>query len=316
MKAVSPGLASLIYSGNFQSWLIYTITPVNGAPIRLSSADFDIFDGLGNRFSCGGINSGMPKVDGASSRTSASIKAGLDPDAWTLLVLPSTQDPFTGVFTYPDLMGGTPWLQACRSGLFDGAVAIVQRAFFATAPTLPLSRTNCTALGTTIEFTGLVGQVDANTVTTSFNLNGYNALLSTMMPRNIYQAECRHQLFDSGCTLAALSFANLASALTGSTSSLVLASPAAPGGSGTYQLGRMRFVNGLNAGLQRLISGWDGISAFRLLYPFPFAVSAGDVLNVYPGCDKSLGVQGCGGFANKVNFGGEPNVPLPEIQMG
>jgi hypothetical protein len=60
---------------------------------------------------------------------------------------------------------------------------------------------------------------------------------------------------------------------------------------------------------------WDGISQFQPQYPWPFPIGAGDTFNFLPGCDKSLGSQGCSGFNNVVNFLGEPFVPVPEVQI-
>jgi hypothetical protein len=96
----------------------------------------------------------------------------------------------------------------------------------------------------------------------------------------------------------------------------LLAAAAIPGGSKTYLQGRVVCTSGGNAGLQRTITSWDGVSTFQVQYPWPFAIAVGDGFAFYPGCDKSMGSGGCSGFNNLVNFGGQPWTPAPELQIG
>jgi uncharacterized phage protein (TIGR02218 family) len=315
MKIAAPALQNLILSGQFSAWQIYQIALSNGQTLYLTNADFDIRDANGNLYSCGSYGSRLPKIDAKSARVTSSIKAGLDPDQWQVHLLLATEDPFTGSF-YPDLVGDLSWTNAISAGLFDGATVLVQNAYFANVPTVPLTKVNCTPVGTTIEFSGPLGQIDVAATVAVMTFTGWSARLSQMMPRNLYQSSCRHQLFDARCGLSASSFANSGTALAGSTASLLVATPPTPIGSGSYQLGRIVMTSSANKGFQRLISSWDGISNFQFLYPFPFPIAAGDSFTIYPGCDKSLGSGGCGGFANKLNFGGEPYIPLPELQLG
>ncbi len=315
MKSASPALQSLILSGQFSVWHLYQIALTNGSTLYLTNADFDIWDANGNLYSSGSYGSRLPKIDAKSARVTSSIKAGLDPDQWQVHLLLATEDPFSGAF-YPDLVGTIPWPNAIAAGLFDGAVVLVQNAYFASVPTIPLSKFNSTPVGTTIEFSGLLGQIDVTATAAVFSFSGWNAKLNQMMPRNLYQSSCRHQLFDSYCGLSASSFAKSGTALAGSTQSVLVATPPTPSGSASYQLGRLVMTSGANSGIQRLIALWDGVSKFQFLYPLPFPIAAGDTFTVYPGCDKSLGASGCGGFANTLNFGGEPYIPLPETQLG
>lgn len=315
MKLTSAALQNLILSGSFSAWHIYQISLSNGQTLYLTNADFEIWDLTGNRYSCGSYGSRMPKIDAKSARVTSSIKAGIDPDQWQVHLLLSTEDPFAGSF-YPDLVGALSWPNVISAGLFDGASVIVQNAYFASVPTIPFTKLNCTPVGTTIEFAGPLGQIDVAATIAVMTFTGWSGRLSQMMPRNLYQSSCRHQLFDARCGLSASSFAKSGTALTGSTASLLVATPPTPTGSGSYQLGRIVITSGANAGFQRLIASWDGISKFQFLYPLPFPIAAGDGFTIYPGCDKSLGSGGCGGFANTLNFGGEPYIPLPEMQLG
>jgi hypothetical protein len=324
MKAASPALAALLTAAiaegatsQLYSADLYTITPNSGPVVRLCTADFDAFDNLGNVYSCGSIGSGLPKIDLRQSHVQGKWTRGLDDDQWSVALLPTTQDPFSGALTFPDVYGGTPWLAACRAGLFSGAAVQVARAYWSAPPTPPYSVASRTCVGSVVVYAGIVGEVDATQTLCFFNFSSYKYLLSMNMPRNLIQASCVHQLFDARCTLSAASFAKTATALGGSSQYSVVAAPAAPGGSGTYTQGRMLGTSGLNAGLQRTIVSWSG-SAFQPQYPWPFAVAVGDGFTFWPGCDKSMGAGGCGagGFNNLVNFRGQPFTPTPEIQIG
>ena len=227
------------------------------------------------------------------------------------------QDQFTGAFTYPDAFGSTPWLAACRAGLFASAAVQVARAYWSAPPTAPYSVASRTCVGSVVVYGGIVGEVDATQTLCFFNCSSYKYLLSMQMPRNLVQGSCRHLLFDARCTLSAAAFVKTAAALAGSSQYSLIASPAAPSGSKTYTQGRMVCTSGLNSGLQRTITNWTG-TTFQPQYPWPFAVAVGDGFSFYPGCDKSTGDGGCGagGFNNLVNFLGAPFTPQPEIQIG
>lgn len=318
MKPTNAAVTALLNARpvSFHSCDLYTIATVNGPVVRLCTADFDAIDLAAFVYSCGAINSGFPKIDLKSSRVTGHSKRGLDSDTWVVALAPTTQDPWSMAFTYPDVVGGTPWFQACRAGLFDGAAVTVQRAYYAAPPVPPYTAASRTCVGTITIFAGIMGAVDCTQTVCRFTLNDYKYLLGMSMPRNLIQPSCRHALFDTRCTLAAASYAANATALYASARQSVIARPAAPAGSGTYQLGRMLCTSGANGTFQRTIAAWDGVQTFQPNVPWPFPIAAGDGFTFWPGCDKSLGAGGCGGFANKINFGGMPRVPVPEIQIG
>lgn len=292
----------------------YTLTTNNGPVVRLCTGDFDGIDLSANVYSSGSINSGSPKIDLKQSKVQGHAKRGLDSDTWIVALAPTTQDPWSGAFTYPDVVGGTPWLTACRAGLFDGASVLVQRAYYPSPPNAPYSVAERTCVGTVTVFSGIVGTVDCHQTQCVFTFNDYKYALGMSMPRNLVQASCRHLLYDTRCTLVASSYAQTAVALVGSTPSLVLATPTTPGGSATYTLGTMTCTSGANDGFSRTIVNWDTISAFQPIVPWPFAVAPGDGFTFYPGCDKTMAT--CNLFGNIANFLGESFAPVPEIQIG
>lgn len=330
MKNANAAVTALLnaFPPSYYTCDLYAFTSVYGPTVYLATGDFDAIgpapsafasatiSGFSTVYSCGSINSGFPKIDLKQSKVQGHWARGLDSDQWQVAVIPTTQDPWTGVFTYPDVVGGTPWLAAVRAGLFDGASVQVARAYYASPPTAPYSVASRTCVGTVLVFSGIVGTVDCNQTLSVFTINDYKYLLNQSMPRNLVQSSCRHTLFDTRCTLSAAAYAKTATALAGSSRAVVIATPAVPGGSGTYLLGRMACTAGANANFSRVITAWDGVSRFQPQYPFPFAVSAGDAFTMWPGCDKSLGGGGCGGFANTLNYNGNPFVPVPEISLG
>ena len=233
-------------------------------------------------------------------------KIGLDVDTWQVICTPSPQAT----------IGAEGFLAALRAGALDGAVVAVDRAFIDNrggllyAPTL-------TPLGVVNVFTGRVAEVDLGRSNAVISINSHLELLSQNMPRNLYQAGCRWTLFDSACSLAAASFAvsgAVASAPSANSNQLAV-TLAAPGGSGTYALGRIVMTSGANQGFSRAIRSWSAgtPATLALMTPFPFAIAVGDTFAAYPGCDKQLST--CTAFANQVNFGGMPFIPAPEMAV-
>lgn len=334
MKPSNAAVIALLNAGALSYYTsdIYALTTVNGPVALLTTADFDVLgppasalgsattSGFTTVYSCGSIGSGSPKIDLKQSKVQGHWIKGLDADQWQVALLPTTQDPFTGAYTYPDVIGGTPWMTACQAGLFDGAAVQVARAYWAAAPTVPFSAASRTCVGVVQIFAGLIGNVDCNETICVLTLNDYRYLLSTSIPRNLIMPACKRTLFDSRCNnagaLPPASFQQSGTALAGSTQQNVVATPPAPTGSGSYTQGRMLWTSGANNTFSRTIAAWDGVKNFQPQIPWFFPVSAGDTFSIWPGCDKSLGAGGCGGFNNTANYGGMPFVPVPEITIG
>lgn len=319
MKTASGPLASLITSGDFFSANLFEITSKLGPVLRYAATDFDARDENGNVYLSGRDGSGAPLIDPKSSRTTGRWTRGLDSDSWSVTLLPRTRDPYNpGVFTYPDVVGGTPWLAACRAGFFRSAAVVVRRAFWAAPPAVPFTTASTTCVGSLILFSGLIGGVEATQTATTFKINDYKVLLQQNMPRNVYQSSCRNILGDTRCGINLPSFAKTANAAAGSTPYAVQASPASPGGSGQWRLGIIKGTSGANSGYSRVIADWSAGTPqiFLPQIPFPFAVTAGDGFSFTPGCDRSMGAHGCAGFANLAKFRAESRTPAPEVQIG
>lgn len=308
--------------GGFHVQRLYTITLFGGVILRYTDADFDILassadaDVNGFKYSSGGV-----RVDQLETKTQVHLKVGTDTDTWVLMMMPRRADLVTGA-DFPDTIGSVPFLQACQGGALDGADFQVDEAYFSSVPTWPIAPTGAAAIGCRTVFAGTVAEVDTTDTSAVVTVNDYRNLLTLQVPIQFYQAQCRFTLFDKGCNASgnmnAASFAVEGSVSAGSTTATIISNGLpAPQGSRTYTLGRIVFNSGKNATFQRTIKSWDGAFTLSLLNPLPFTVSAGDVFEIYPGCNKLLTT--CQLFqpaTAMTNFGGQPFIPPPETQGG
>ncbi len=233
-------------------------------------------------------------------------KIGLDVDTWQVICTPSAQAT----------IGNQPFLAALRAGAFDGAVVAVDRAFIDNRDGAGYTPT-LAPLGVVNIFTGRVAEVDLGRSNAVISINSHLELLDQSMPRNLYQASCRWQLFSAGCTLTRASFAVTGTVATaqGPNSNQLSVNLTKPSGSGTYALGQIVCTGGQNAGFARQILSWSPGSpatlTLRALFAFP--VAPGDTFTAYPGCDKQQNT--CIAFGNVANFGGMPFIPAPEMAI-
>lgn len=290
-------------AGSFTKAHLYTLDLADGGTLSFTDADLDVYvPGLGvELWSSTGV-----RVDGAASRSTGHWKRGLDVDSWLVTVSPRAVDAVTGA-AYPDKIGTVPWLQAAAEGALDGAQVFVDRAYFAAWPQPWTPR--ATPVGVIRMFAGEPAEVDVADITVSITLRDFRERLSTQTPTGVFQAGCRHTLFDPGCTLDAADFAVAATCIGGTTQAVLKSMVAAPAGSATYTLGRIVMTSGRNDGFQRTVRHWEA-GSFSLLNPLPFEVAAGDTFDAYPGCDKRQAT--CTAFANLSNYGGESFIPAVE----
>jgi Phage conserved hypothetical protein BR0599/Uncharacterized conserved protein (DUF2163) len=313
--AVPTVLSELIFSGNFSDFDLYTITTASGEVIRFTSADFPITATVNLKgVATTGFYPTAPFVDQKDSKVQAHWKIGLDTDTWVVVVMPRPFDPVTGA-TFPDKLGNLPWAQAAVGGFLDAADFQVDRAYFSVMPSWPLAPGGAVPVGTWTVFAGVVAEVDPLDDAVVITANDYRSLLSISMPLDFYSGQCRHTLFDSGCTLLASAFIQNSTAQSGSTQQNIVTTGLSPpvGSSGTFALGKITFTSGLNDGVSATITSWDGKNV-GVLSPLPFAVSPGDVFTILPGCNKTAAT--CALYNNSVNYGGQPYIPAPEVTAG
>jgi uncharacterized phage protein (TIGR02218 family) len=308
VKAASPALEALLETDVFDDWACYTFTMRSGASLLLSEAPFNIKSGSTVWPGYGPI---IGDNGGTSSDSRAHWRTGTDTDDWKVTISPRLVDPVTNAAN-PDTIGGQPFLAALAKGALYGADTTVQRAYFDPASVLtPGPVAGQTPIGFITMMRGRVGDVAIVNGQATVTIVDYLKLLATQMPWRIYQAGCQVNLFDSLCKLSAAAFA-CPGAVTAVTSRSTFATSAtsSPGGSGTYEQGRVAFTSGLNAGLTHTIQSWDGAHTVTVSPPFPFAVQAGDAVILYPGCNHTM--AHCTAFGNLVNYAlADPFIPPP-----
>lgn len=287
---------------------LYTINCVGGQVLRYTNSDVDISDLSGNVWIHGAV-----RVDDPSKRALAHWAVGVPVDKWVVYFYPRTVDALTGAAD-PDKIGSIPFAQACRGGALDNALVTVDRAWIVPPIMLPAV---LKPVGAYRIFTGTIGEVDVGYGVCVLNIDSLTSLLNTQMPVNLFQYGCAHTLFGPGCnnsgSLPAASFAQNAAVTSSALSppTITAAALAIPGGSATYALGKIQITDGPNKNFWRMIIAWDaGTKTMTLSAPFPFTLSAGDPFTAYPGCDKTKAT--CTLFANLLNYGGEPDIPVPE----
>lgn len=301
MKNASPALIALLATRSFVNADLYTFTLAGGTVFRVANADVAMTDGVTTW-------SKNPPIDPKSSRTAGHWKIGLDTDTWSTTIVPRNTDPVTGS-AYPDTINGVPFLSAARGGALDGADVLIERGYLAAWP-IPWTPT-VTFTGKIVMFRGRVSKVDVTRSACKIEIEDYRSLLRQLMPRNLFQAPCRHTLFDAGCTLSAGAFQVSGTVGAGSTGNTLYATLAQA--AGYFSLGRVVMTSGNNNTLARGVRFWDG-AKFTLLSPFPFDLMAGDTFHVFPGCDKAFST--CRDkFSNTVNYGGTPTIPVAESMV-
>jgi uncharacterized phage protein (TIGR02218 family) len=117
--------------------------------------------------------------------------------------------------------------------------------------------------------------------------------------------ECRARLGDRRCRVPLAARTRIVRVTAASGEAVSVSGAAA--GDDIYGYGRLRWIGGANSGLESAILRSDG-QVLTLREPPPFAVAAGDLVEIVEGCDKRF--ETCGArFGNALNFRGEPHLP-------
>ena len=296
MKPVSTELLALFATRQFFVADLYTLTgPLLGAtPLRYCGGDRDV-TANGFLYSAGGQVG--PYFDRKDNKAKCHWKVGVEVDTLVVDVLP-------GLAT----IQGAPFLQVIQEGLFAGAELTLERAFMPTY--------GDTSRGTVIMFVGRVAEIDCGRSIATFTVNSHLELLNLQMPRNLFQATCVNNLGDTPCGVNLATYAQTGTVTSNSTDPTLVNTSSVTNVTTTpnyFVLGKIVFTGGANTGLARTITAYAGVNgAFRLMNALPTAPQNGDTFTVYPGCDKTLGVDGCPKFANTARYRAEPNTPVPE----
>lgn len=273
---------ALLNSRQFLMADLYTITLADGTVLRYTAAARDLTV-LANVFS---------SVGPLLTRGPTRIVIGLEVDTLEVNFLVNS-----GV-----LINGMPVAQFAAFGGFDGARLALWRTF------MPVSSWGDVSAGYLIQFSGRTAELEPDRSKVKMNVHSDIELLNVMLPRNVYQAGCRHKLYSAGCTLSKAALTVSSAAASGSTQ-LVINSALAQA-AGYFDLGVITFTSGANAGLSRTVKSYAP-GVHTLSFPFPSVPAIGDTFTSYPGCDKQKATCDTK-FANLANFGGLPFIPAPE----
>lgn len=277
---VTPGLIALLNSGDpFEMADMFTLTLVSGQVLRMTSYDEDLpLDG--NTYTHTTIQRGL-------TRTSR----GVSVDELEVIISPDSR------LTY----GGQPLLRAIRNGALDGAILKLQRVFMPTK--------GDTSLGSVIMFLGRIAPAEWDRATAVLTVKSILELMNIKMPRNVYQKNCLHTLFDAGCTKVKADYLVAGNVATGSTRNQINCNLSAA--TAYFDLGTITFLTGLNAGATRAIKSYvPGIVTITL--PLPSLPTAGDTFQAAPGCNRIQLGDCTAKFNNVINFRGYPYIPAPE----
>jgi uncharacterized phage protein (TIGR02218 family) len=137
-------------------------------------------------------------------------------------------------------------------------------------------------------------------------------LLSMRLPADVYQSSCLNALGDARCGVNLAAFAVAAQASAGETQTVIPTALTQP--TGWFDLGKVVFTGGVNAGLARTVKSYDASGAITLVSPLPSPPAVGDAFTAYPGCDLSMAT--CQGkFDALARFRGQPFVPAPSTGL-
>ena len=152
---------------------------------------------------------------------------------------------------------------------------------------------------------GELGEVSLQGNGFEAELKGPTALLERPVVE-LTSPSCRAMLGDRRCRVDMAARA-LVTRIVAVPEEAVVEVAQAPGAANAYGYGRLRWIGGANSGIESQVLASAGtLLTLREAPPFPAA--AGDLVEIWEGCDKRF--ETCAGrFANAANFRGEPHLP-------
>ena len=198
---------------------------------------------------------------------------------------------------------GIPLAKFAMDGGFDGARMELDRTF---------SRSwNDEACGSLNLFTGRVAEVVVTGMEVTLTINSELELLNIQMPRNVYQAQCLHTVYDPGCGLNAANFTVTGNTTSGSTRTSINCNLAQA--AGHFDLGSMTYTTGPNAGQTRTVKRHTS-GVLVPSFPFPHTPATGNLFTAKPGCDGLFATCGTK-FSNTANIRIYEFIPVPEATI-
>lgn len=285
MRAASEKLIALLDADQFLSADLYTIATVQGDVYRYTNYDFDLF--VDNQF----YSSNGPII----SREGISTSIGIEIDNLSVTINTIDQEKFDEIRV----------VQAFHNGQMDGARFKLERIF------VDINTPMDTSAGTIKLFEGRLIEPEFHRNEIKVSVASDLDELNVQMPRNLYQPSCTNTLFDSACGLLREKYAVTATIESGSTAARILCQVNTP--QGWFTQGVVEFFEGGNKGLKRTVRLHES-GTLLLTLPLLEIPKVGQVIKIYPGCDKRLDT--CDNrFNNRVFFRGAPFIPVPETAV-
>ena len=287
MRAASPALISYLASSNqFVMAELYSIALANGG------GTYSYTDGATDLVVSGTTYSSAGPL---FERTSVRDTVGVEVDSLSVTCYPRGTD----------LIASVDFFTAARMGLFDAARFTLSK--------LVMPTYGDTSLGAVQRFSGRIADVEFDRMSLKFTVRSDLELLNAQMPRNLFQAQCGHTLFDDACALTKASYGVNKTVTFQSADGSAFATSALAGGAGWADQGTVTFTSGAAAGLSFSIRSSNG-STHTLLVGIPQTLHVGDTCTIYPGCDKLL-TTCTNKFSNAAHFRGFPYIPNPSTAL-
>lgn len=283
MKTATAPLIALLNSGLQLAYAdLFTFTFLDGTALRYTSADKPVSWG-GNTFGVG------PLIRRGRVKTQVGIM--VDTLDIQLSAPASVQ------------VNSKPLMAFIAAGGLDGARLRLERAF--------MPNWQSAVTGVLQQFSGRVNDVTIGRFEVTLAVQSDLELLSTKVPRNLYQPGCVNTVYDGACgkNRASLTVTNAVTSSPTPTKS-VFGSTLAQA-TGYFNLGVITFTSGANASISRTIKSFASGGLITTIAPFPFVPASGNTFSIYPGCDKTLSTC-TSRFSNQARFRGFPFIPVPE----
>jgi uncharacterized phage protein (TIGR02218 family) len=183
-----------------------------------------------------------------------------------------------------------------RAGRWDGAMLWVHAVDWANADAPPVMLAR-----------GELGAVSTQDGAFTVDLRGPTAVLDRPVVEET-SPECRAALGDARCRVDLSGRRFRTTVMSAHDAVATLASPIIPG---DFEFGKLRWIDGANAGLDTVIISNSATTVTVREMP-AFAIDSPVAVELTEGCDRRFATC-CARFGNAVNFRGEPHLPGNDI---
>jgi uncharacterized phage protein (TIGR02218 family) len=163
-------------------------------------------------------------------------------------------------------------------------------------------------------WSGRIISVEWDTVTARLKCESIRTSSQRYGLRRNFQIQCPHVLYGSGCGVSRATYEVISNVTSIIGTTLTLSGIGSY--SGNYFAGGMiQWTNNeVIAEERRLIT--SSSSGSIVLVSSPVGLRVNDDVRLYPGCDHSIGANGCEKFNNTDNYGGFPHTPPKKNPFG